>query len=166
MRMPTAEVIIKSRVVTVTGPKGTLTKDFRHQALEITKVGNNIRVEKWYGTKKELACIRTCLSHIKNMMIGVTKVRTYLWDSTFYGQFAFGIRIISGGNDDERFSFRLGKGEIRFMAQLNCSYFSLTGLMLPRLEILCARGRAGVVRDYAYHVGEYCTKRRNSVSLD
>jgi ribosomal protein L6P/L9E len=31
------------------------------------------QVEKWFGSKKELAAVRSVCSHISNMMIGVTK---------------------------------------------------------------------------------------------
>jgi large subunit ribosomal protein L9e len=34
-------------------------------------------VEKWFGSKKELASVRSCCSHIKNMQIGVTKGYEY-----------------------------------------------------------------------------------------
>jgi len=30
-------------------------------------------VEKWFGTKKEIAAVRTVCSHIENMIKGVTK---------------------------------------------------------------------------------------------
>ena len=32
-----------------------------------------LRVEKSFGTRKELAAIRTCTSHVSNMIKGVTK---------------------------------------------------------------------------------------------
>ena len=32
-----------------------------------------LKVEKWFGTKKELAAVRTVCSHIENMLKGVTK---------------------------------------------------------------------------------------------
>jgi large subunit ribosomal protein L9e len=34
-----------------------------------------IKVEKWFGTKKEIAAVRTVCSHIENMLKGVTLVR-------------------------------------------------------------------------------------------
>ena len=33
------------------------------------------RVDKWFGTKKERAVVRTICSHIENMIQGVTKVQ-------------------------------------------------------------------------------------------
>jgi large subunit ribosomal protein L9e len=34
-----------------------------------------VKVDKWFGTKKETATVRTICSHIQNMIKGVTKVR-------------------------------------------------------------------------------------------
>lgn len=33
-----------------------------------------LQVEKWFGTKKEIAAVRTVCSHIENMLKGVTLV--------------------------------------------------------------------------------------------
>ena len=68
-------VKVKARVVTVKGPRGTLKRDFGHMAVDIIKMSPKaLKVEKWYGIKKELAAVRTVCSHIENMMKGVTRV--------------------------------------------------------------------------------------------
>ena len=70
------DVSVKSRVVTVKGSRGTLTKSFKHLALDISMPDkNSVRVEKWFGKRKELAAVRTVCSHITNLINGVTKVR-------------------------------------------------------------------------------------------
>jgi len=67
-------VDVKARTVTVKGPRGTLTRDFKHLSVEITKDAKGlIKVSKWFGTKKQLAAVRSVVSHISNMMTGVTK---------------------------------------------------------------------------------------------
>merc|ERR1712210_338371 len=72
------EASVKSRVVTVKGPRGTLKKEFRHLAVDIFTVDKKtIKVEKWFGKKKELAAVRTVCSHIKNLCNGVTKGYKY-----------------------------------------------------------------------------------------
>ena len=69
------DVSVKSRVVTVKGPRGTLTKSFKHLALDISMPNKKtVRVEKWFGKRKELAAVRTVCSHITNLFTGVTKV--------------------------------------------------------------------------------------------
>merc|ERR1711991_496444 len=64
-------VEIKSRIVVVTGPRGKLTKDFKHMAVDMAVA--EAKVEKHFGTSKQISSINTCCSHIKNMMVGVTK---------------------------------------------------------------------------------------------
>lgn len=66
---------VKSRLVTIQGPRGILKRSFKHLALDIQMVTPKLlKVEKWFGTKKELAAVRTVCSHIDNMIKGVTKV--------------------------------------------------------------------------------------------
>lgn len=69
------DVSVKSRVVTVKGARGTLSKSFRHLAVDIfMPTKRTIRVEKWFGKRKELAAVRTVCSHITNLINGVTTV--------------------------------------------------------------------------------------------
>lgn len=70
------QVTVKSRVVTVVGPRGTLTKSFKHQSLDIVLTGAKIRVDCWFGGKKDICCVRTIASHIENLITGVRQVRT------------------------------------------------------------------------------------------
>ncbi|XP_031629486.1 60S ribosomal protein L9 [Contarinia nasturtii] len=64
---------VKSRIVTIKGPRGILKRNFKHLALDIQMVSpRTLKVEKWFGTKKELAAVRTVCSHIQNMIKGVT----------------------------------------------------------------------------------------------
>jgi large subunit ribosomal protein L9e len=66
-------VNVEGRKVTVTGPRGTLSDDFSHVAVEITRLGKNkLRVSVWHGARKHIACIRTVCTHIMNMIKGVT----------------------------------------------------------------------------------------------
>ena len=69
----------KGRDITVTGPRGTLNKNFSHLSLDLTHktggtnsngqaVGGSIRVDMWFGTKKQIACIRTICAAIENMV--------------------------------------------------------------------------------------------------
>jgi len=65
--------LLNKRIVKVIGPRGTLTRNFRHLNIEIIKEKSNVlRIRKWFGIRKELAAIRTVCSHIENMIKGVT----------------------------------------------------------------------------------------------
>jgi hypothetical protein len=69
-------VDVKSRLVTVKGPRGELTKSLRHIDMEIRKVSDRkIKLVVWHGGRKHVACLRTVRSLISNMINGVTKVR-------------------------------------------------------------------------------------------
>lgn len=74
-------VTIKSRLVTVTGPRGTLKKNLRHVNMDIQLHPKLVKGQKlislavWQGGRKHVACLRTIRSAINNMIIGVTKVR-------------------------------------------------------------------------------------------
>lgn len=64
-------VNVKSRLITVKGPRGVLKRNFKHLAVDIRMVTPRIlMVEKWFGSKKELAAVRTVCSHVENMIKG------------------------------------------------------------------------------------------------
>jgi len=68
-------VNVKSRLVTVKGPRGELKKNLRHIDMEIKKIGDKkIKLIVWHGSRKHVACLRTVRSLIVNMINGVTKV--------------------------------------------------------------------------------------------
>ena len=67
----------------MTGPRGSITKDFKHIQMEMSVVeattdeeGNTVdgyvKVQLWFALRKQLACLRTTCSHIANMITGVT----------------------------------------------------------------------------------------------
>ena len=65
-------VDIKSRKVTVKGPRGTVTKEFRHIKADIVKEGNKIIINLYLTTYKQSAILHTLKKHILNMIKGVT----------------------------------------------------------------------------------------------
>ena len=75
-------VSIKARKVVVKGPRGSLTKDFTHVNMEISKKNAKVvSVVVFHGARKHVACIRTVCSHIMNMIKGVTKGRFFNFNS-------------------------------------------------------------------------------------
>lgn len=72
------QLFVKSRVITVKGPRGVLRRSFKHSRVDITKLSKSkLKVEKWFGTKKEVAAVRTVCTHIKNLIKGVVKGYKY-----------------------------------------------------------------------------------------
>jgi len=72
---------VKAREVTVKGPRGELFGNFKHVNVDMILIPKTdeegstdiIRVDLWWGTRKQLACIRTICSHMQNMITGVTQ---------------------------------------------------------------------------------------------
>lgn len=77
-------VTVKSRILTVVGKRGSITKNFRHAPVEIEKVkmddakrkGDYIRLRKWFGRKGDAAAASTLRGIIHGMFVGVTEVST------------------------------------------------------------------------------------------
>ncbi|OQR83564.1 60S ribosomal protein L9 [Achlya hypogyna] len=64
---------LEGRKVTVTGKRGTISRDFSHVTLDMRRINKTtLRVDLWFGNRKQLACVRTVCSHIENMITGVT----------------------------------------------------------------------------------------------
>merc|ERR1712119_256556 len=106
------EATVKSRAVTIKGPRGSLTKEFKHLAVDIYMTDKNtIKVEKWFGKKKQLAAVRTVCSHIENLFKGVTKGYLYKMRAV-YAHFPINCAISEGGTVIEVRNF-LGEKFIR-----------------------------------------------------
>ncbi|ORX90442.1 large subunit ribosomal protein L9e, variant [Basidiobolus meristosporus CBS 931.73] len=105
-------VDVKSRLVRVKGPRGTLTKNFGHVEMEIKKISQNkVRLVVWHGARKHVACLRTIASHIENMITGVTK--GFLYKMRFvYAHFPINVNISDDGKVVEIRNF-LGEKVIR-----------------------------------------------------
>lgn len=75
---------VNNRRVTIKGKRGTLTRSFTHTQLDIKMLNKNLlQVQKWFGTRKELATVRTVCSHVENMIVGVTRGFQYKMRSVY-----------------------------------------------------------------------------------
>jgi len=72
---PECTISIKSRVVSMKGPRGELTRDFKHMDVDLQLVdeGKKLRVDMWFAKRKQLAAVRTICTHINNMQVGLTQ---------------------------------------------------------------------------------------------
>jgi len=77
------KVKVNGSTISVTGPRGKLVKNYRHALLDISLRNDTITVQKWFGSKKELALVRTICTHIQNMIKGVTKGYQYRMRSVY-----------------------------------------------------------------------------------
>ncbi|OCK84050.1 ribosomal protein L6 [Lepidopterella palustris CBS 459.81] len=72
------KVAIKTRNVTVEGPRGKLTKNLGHLSVSFTHPSPNvINIELHHGSRKAVATLRTVRTIINNLIIGVTKGYKY-----------------------------------------------------------------------------------------
>ncbi|KAL8717961.1 MAG: hypothetical protein Q9225_004852 [Loekoesia sp. 1 TL-2023] len=68
------KVHIKSRLVTVEGPRGKLTKDLSHLSVCFSRPNKNtVDIELHHGARKNVATLRTVKTIINNLITGVTK---------------------------------------------------------------------------------------------
>ncbi|KAK5108601.1 hypothetical protein LTR62_008177 [Meristemomyces frigidus] len=68
------KVHIKTRIVTVEGPRGKLTNNLGHVSVSFsTPDKSTIHIELHHGARKNVATLRTVRTIINNMIIGVTK---------------------------------------------------------------------------------------------
>eukprot|EP01059_Diplonema_ambulator_P018128 TRINITY_DN30309_c0_g1_i1.p1 TRINITY_DN30309_c0_g1~~TRINITY_DN30309_c0_g1_i1.p1 ORF type:complete len:187 (+),score=71.11 TRINITY_DN30309_c0_g1_i1:67-627(+) len=100
-------VTVSKRVVVVEGPRGKLTKEFTHAPIDLKVVGSTVVGEMWFGKKLEVSTIKTVLSHIKNMCIGVSKGFRYKMRFA-YAHFPVGVAV-----EDEDIAIRNFLGEKR-----------------------------------------------------
>ncbi|MEM2146736.1 MAG: 50S ribosomal protein L6 [Candidatus Jordarchaeaceae archaeon] len=71
-------VQVRDMVVEVSGPLGSLSKDFSHaRKVRISQTNGKITLEAIYPDKKKLALLGTVRSHILNMIYGVTSKFRY-----------------------------------------------------------------------------------------
>jgi len=110
-------VSIKSRLISVTGPRGTLTKNVRHVDMDIKLLPpSKIMLQVWQGSRKHVACLRTIKSLINNMIIGVTKGFQYKMRAV-YAHFPINCIIQENGSAVEIRNF-LGEKSVRHVAML------------------------------------------------
>jgi len=113
-------VDIKSRLIDVSGPRGSLKKNVRHINMDIqlvtTNKANKVTLAVWQGGRKHIACLRTIKSLINNMIIGVTKGFSYKMRAV-YAHFPINCIIQNDGHAVEIRNF-LGEKTVRHVTML------------------------------------------------
>lgn len=97
------DMALEGRKVTVTGAKGTITRDFSHAPVSIELRGKEIRVWAEWPRKKEAALVGTIRSHIRNMITGVSKGFTYKLKIVF-SHFPISVKLQGGAVLIENFT--------------------------------------------------------------
>ncbi|KII68643.1 60S ribosomal protein L9 [Thelohanellus kitauei] len=69
---PKVSAIVKGRKVQIKGPRGVLEQDFSHMRISIKMVAKKkINVSVWFGRRRDVECMNTTASLIRNMIKGV-----------------------------------------------------------------------------------------------
>lgn len=91
--LSTVKVHIRSRIVTVEGPRGKLVKDLSHLAVTFGRPEKGvISIELHHGARKGVATLRTVRTLINNLIIGVT--RGFLYKMRYvYAHFPINVNI-------------------------------------------------------------------------
>ncbi|KAI0025324.1 60S ribosomal protein L9 [Xylariomycetidae sp. FL0641] len=91
------KVQIKSRHVTVEGPRGKLSKDLSHMAVNFSHPKKNvIGIEIHHGARKGVAGLRTVRTIINNLIVGVTKGFKYKMRYV-YAHFPINVNVEKNG---------------------------------------------------------------------
>ncbi|XP_027167064.1 60S ribosomal protein L9-2-like isoform X2 [Coffea eugenioides] len=78
------KIKMKAKQIEVEGPRRKLTRNFKHPNLDFQLITDEatgkrkLKVDTWFGSCKTTAAIRTALSHVENLIIGVTKGYCYM----------------------------------------------------------------------------------------
>ncbi|KAK2988128.1 hypothetical protein RJ640_017460 [Escallonia rubra] len=117
------KVKVKAKMIEVEGPRGKLTRDFKHLNLDFQLITDaetgqrKLKVDAWFGSRKTTAAIRTALSHVGNLITGVTK--GYRYKMRFvYAHFPINANISSAANSIEIRNF-LGEKKVRKVQMLD-----------------------------------------------
>ncbi|KAL5200694.1 hypothetical protein ABZP36_021897 [Zizania latifolia] len=112
-------VQVAAKVVTVEGPRGKLTRNFKHLNLDfqLLEGGRKMQVDAWFGTRRTMAAIRTAISHVQNLITGVTK--GYRYKMRFvYAHFPINASITNSNSAIEIRNF-LGEKKVRKVDMLD-----------------------------------------------
>lgn len=113
-------VSVSSRVFTVKGPRGSLTKSLKHMNLDAriikSPAGQKIKFVVWHAGRKHAACLRTAQACVANMIKGVTVGFQYKMRAV-YAHFPINI-IIAGDKKSAEIRNFLGEKRVRNIAML------------------------------------------------
>ncbi|KAF5460452.1 hypothetical protein F2P56_020316 [Juglans regia] len=110
------KIKVKAKLIEVEGPRGKLTRNFKHLNLDFQLITDDegkrkLKVEAWFGSRKTSAAIRTALSHVDNLITGVTK--GYRYKMRFvYAHFPINASITNSNRSIEIRNF-LGEKKVR-----------------------------------------------------
>lgn len=137
------EIKIKAKIIEVKGPRGTLTRNFKHLNLDFQLITDEetgkqkLKVDAWFGSRKTTAAIRTALSHVSNLITGVTQGFRYKMRFV-YAHFPINASITNNNSAIEIRNF-LGEKKVQTFSYL-CLLTSLSLLLVFSIRIYLDSG--------------------------
>ncbi|KAJ4842485.1 60S ribosomal protein L9 [Turnera subulata] len=117
------KITINAKIIEVEGPRGKLVRNFKHLNLDFQLITDEetgqrqLKIEAWFGSRKTSAAIRTALSHVGNLITGVTK--GYRYKMRFvYAHFPINASITNNNTAIEIRNF-LGEKKVRKVDMLD-----------------------------------------------
>jgi len=156
------EVSIKSRLIIVKGPRGTLTKNVRHVDMDIRLLKGTttkVTLAVWQGGRKHVACLRTIRTLINNMVIGVTKGFRYKMRAV-YAHFPINCIIQDSGSKVEIRNF-LGEKAVRHVNML--SGVTITESAVQKDELVLEGNDIDMVSQSAASIQGICRVRNKDI---
>ncbi|KAL9240239.1 hypothetical protein vseg_014483 [Gypsophila vaccaria] len=123
MEIPEGVTIkVDAKMIEVEGPRGKLVRNFKHLNLDFelttTQEGKKIlKIDSWFSKRKTTAAIRTAISHIQNLITGVTKGYRYKM-RLVYAHFPINASITNSSQAIEIRNF-LGEKRVRKVDMLD-----------------------------------------------
>ncbi|CAM6123497.1 unnamed protein product [Calypogeia fissa] len=110
---------IKAKQIRVTRPRGELKRNFKHLNLDFQLIegGKKLKVDAWFESRKTIAAIQIAISHVNNLITGVTK--GYRYKMRFvYAHFPINASISNEKNNIKIRNF-LGEKKVRKVDMLS-----------------------------------------------
>ncbi|VFQ65399.1 unnamed protein product [Cuscuta campestris] len=111
------KIKVKAKQIEVEGPRGKLSRNFKHLNLDFQLIKDQetgklkLKVDAWFASRKATAAIRTALSHVENLITGVTTGFRYKMRFV-YAHFPINASIANNNKSIEIRNF-LGEKKVR-----------------------------------------------------
>lgn len=134
------KIKIKAKQIEVEGPRGTLRRNFKHLNLDFQLITDEdgkkkLKVDAWFGSRKTTAAIRTALSHVENLITGVTK--GYRYKMRFvYAHFPINASITNSNRAIEIRNFLGEKKVCKSSSSSRPYYYLFTCCLISNLQIV------------------------------
>lgn len=117
------KITVKAKQIEVEGPRGRLSRNFKHLNLDFQLITDEdtgkkkLKVDAWFASRKSMAAIRTALSHVQNLITGVTNGFRYKMRFV-YAHFPINASITNENKSIEIRNF-LGEKKVRKVDMLD-----------------------------------------------